>query len=760
MSADLTRLTNRERQVASLVRDGLTDHQVAESLRIKPRTAEWHVEQILAKLGIRSRSQIAVAVALAEAREPPAAPERPHGLPFQLSSFIGRQSDLDELLKLLETCRLLTLIGPPGVGKTRLAVELTSRPVPQFPGGVWFVDLAAVHQGPLVPRAVAAVLRVTEQSRQPLTQTLVDVLRNQRLLLLLDNCEHVVGAVAALAELVLGSGEGPTLLATSREPLRIAGEMAWRVSPLALPHQRGLDISELEGVEAIGLFVDRAQHASAGFRLTAENADAITQLCMRLDGIPLAIELAAVRCELMSPAEMLERMGDRFQLLRAGHRTASPRQSTMEAAIDWSHQLLSAEEAALFRRLSVFAGSFSLPAAEAVGAVGPLAQPVLALLASLVDKSLVVPAGQPAGHTRYRLLDTLRQYGSQRLGAARETAQARRAQLLHLAELAETISPQLYTDHLDLLEHLDLERDNFRAILSEPNPGDDDLAVRLVVALGFYWNSRGHVAEGRDALIGGLATEAGDRATRALGFGLAGQLAWCTGDRELTRSCAEQAIHLGRGIEPGPGLTIGLWASGMESLNALAFDAAACQFEESKSVAQQTGAGYLVFYALTGLYTIEMMTGRHSRARILVEETLTTFQAERFPLLHCIQRCIAGLLECTASDIARAKAHLAVGLRLARRWGVNYWGGWGVRAASYVATADGRHDLCWQLYGASQVLRDDTNVVVRGAAVRADDLLDEARSSMPRDAVSALIESGRKMSATAAFDLALALLDE
>jgi hypothetical protein len=535
--------------------------------------------------------------------------------------------------------------------------------------------------------------------------------------------------------------------------------MAWRVSPLALPQQLGLGISELEGVEAIRLFVDRARHVCAGFQLTAENADAITELCTRLDGIPLAIELAAVRCELMSPAEMLERMGDRFRLLRAGHRTAPPRHSTMEAAIDWSHQLLSADEAALFRRLSVFAGSFSLPAAEAVGAVGPPAQPVLTLLASLVDKSLVVPAGQPAGHTRYRLLDTLRQYARERLEAARETAQVRRAHLRHLAELAETISPQLYTDHLDLLEHLDLERDNFRATLSEPSPGDDDLAVRLVVALGFYWNSRGHVVEGREALIGSLATGSGDEATRALGFGLASQLAWCTGDRNLTRSCAEQAIQLGGGIEPGLGLTIGLWASGMESLNALDFDAAARQFEESKSVAQQTGVGYLAFYALTGLYTIEMMTGRHSRARTLVEETLTTFHAERFPLLHCIQRCVAGFLECTASDTARAKAHLAVGLRLARRWGVNYWGGWGVRAASYVATADGRHDLCWQLYGASQVLRDDTNVVVRGAAVRPDDLLDEARSSMPLDAVSALIESGRKMPAAAAFDLALALID-
>src|SRR5918998_2339573 len=347
----------------------------------------------------------------------------PHKLPSELSSFVGREEELTEVKRLLENNRLLTLTGSGGCGKTRLALAAARRAVERFEDGVWMVELASLAEPSLVPQAVAFTLGVRERPGSSLTEALTDYLRTRKLLLLLDNCEHLVDACAELAGVLLHSCPGLRVLATSREVLGITGEIAWPVPSLSLPDIRRLpEIESLPRYESARLFVERATTVKPNFTLTEQNAPAVARVCYRLDGIPLAIELAAARTKVLSVEEISSHLGDSFRLLAAGSRTAMPRQRTLHATMDWSHELLSQKERALFRRLSVFAGGFTLKAAESVCAGEDLERnEVLDLLSHLVDKSLVIMWEDRTG-TRYRLLETIRQYGKERLEGGGEAA--------------------------------------------------------------------------------------------------------------------------------------------------------------------------------------------------------------------------------------------------------------------------------------------------------------------------------------------------
>src|SRR5918912_25551 len=354
-------------------------------------------------------------------------PERPpYNLPSALSSFVGREEELTEVKRLLEHNRLLTLTGSGGCGKTRLALAAASEVVEGFEDGVWMVELASLAEPSLVPQAVASTLGVRERPGSSLNEALSDYLRTRKLLLILDNCEHLIEACAELAEAWLHSCPGLRLLATSREALGITGEIAWPVPSLSLPDLRRLpDIESLYRYESARLFVERTAAVRPNFTLTQQNAPAVAQVCYRLDGIPLAIELAAARMKVLSVEEISGRLGDSFGLLAAGSRTALPRQRTLHATMDWSHELLGRKERVLFRRLSVFASGFTLEAAESVCAGEELQRDeVLELLSGLVDKSLVV-AQDPDGTARYRLLETIRQYGREKLEEAGEGERVR-----------------------------------------------------------------------------------------------------------------------------------------------------------------------------------------------------------------------------------------------------------------------------------------------------------------------------------------------
>jgi predicted ATPase len=363
----------------------------------------------------------------------------PHNLPVQLTAFVGRAAELAELRSLLGSCRLVTLNGVGGCGKTRLALQLAAEVADQYPGGVWLVELAAVTEPERVPAAVATALGERDQAGN-LVEVLADRLGGQRVLVVLDNCEHLLGPVAALVDVLLRRCPALTVIATSREPLGVPGERGWRVPNMSRPERSGPTATDgLLRYDAVRLFVERAAHARADFALTVDNAAAVAQICDRLDGIPLALELAAARVRGLSVGALAAALDDRFRLLTGGARTVLARQRTLQASMDWSYELLSDTERGLFCRLAVFAGSFDLDAAEAVAAGPPLPPgELLGLLLGLVDKSMVTPVEDG---DRYRLFETLRQYGQARLADTGELAGVRDR---HLAWAAALFDPRDY----------------------------------------------------------------------------------------------------------------------------------------------------------------------------------------------------------------------------------------------------------------------------------------------------------------------------
>jgi predicted ATPase len=365
-------------------------------------------------------------------------------LPAPWTSFIGRQLEMAELQGLLTRSRLVTLIGTGGVGKTRLAQEVGTQLIGRYSGGVWLVELASLADGQRVPQAVASALAVQEAGPRPIVETVIDIIRHQRMLVILDNCEHLVSACAAFAEALLRDCPELRILATSREPLGISGEAVFRVPTLALtPVQDVSPTTSIAISEAARLFVDRAATALPGFEISDQNAPSIARICSQLDGIPLAIELAATWVKVLSVDEIAARLNDRFRLLTGGSRTAPSRQQTLRGMCDWSYDLLEEPERVLFRRLAVFEGGWTLEAAEVVCRGDSIApEQILPVLAKLVDKSLVLadPQGQPG---RFHMLETIRQYGWERLvqcGEA-ETVCARHA--AHYLALAKRAAPRL-----------------------------------------------------------------------------------------------------------------------------------------------------------------------------------------------------------------------------------------------------------------------------------------------------------------------------
>ena len=352
-----------------------------------------------------------------------------HNLPAEQNRFIGRERDIGELRGFLDATRAVTLCGAGGIGKTRLALHVVAMLADAFPGGAWLVELGDVRQPDLVVPRVAATLGVPEEPGRPLVETLVEALRPRQLLLVLDNCEHLVDACAHLCKRLLDDVPGLRVMATSREPLRVPAETVWRVQPLSVPPRQTADGAPegLRGYEAISLFVERAAASRPGFALTPQNAGIVADLSRALDGVPLAIELAAARVRALSVEQISELLTDRFRLLAVGERTAPERQRTLRATIDWSHTLLTAKEQVLLRRLSVFAG-WSLDMAEQVCGDDDLTLgEILDLLTALVDKSLVVVEGELLGQTRYRLLDSIREYAAERLAAAGEIERVQRS---------------------------------------------------------------------------------------------------------------------------------------------------------------------------------------------------------------------------------------------------------------------------------------------------------------------------------------------
>ena len=500
-----------------------------------------------------------------DAQARPAAEALLTNLPIPLSSFIGREEETATVKRLLAAgagssaappVRLLTLTGPGGSGKTRLAIRAATDLLDAFADGVWWVELAALSDGALAPQAIARALGVRESPGEPLTDLLVAFLRPRRLLLVLDNCEHLITACAVLADTLLAHCPHLAIIATSRQALGLPGEHTLPVPTLPVPHYgRWTLVESLLNFEGVRLFIERATAVNPRFALTEANAPAVMQLCARLDGIPLALELAAMWVKTLPVEEVAARLDDRFSLLTFGSRAAPPRHQTLRGVLDWSYNLLTAPEQAMLRRVSVFAGGWSAAAAEAVaaGAAGAGDPAALPLLARLVDQSLVVAQLEP-GPARFDMLETIRDYARDRLRAAGEAAAVHARHLDYTLRLAEEAERGLRgPEQGDWLARLDLELDNVRAALEWASGNDVPRGLRLAGALLWYWNLRGHWQEG-PAWLSRLLAIPGSPASssaRAKALVAAASLAfWGSNDYAAARDWLAEAVALYRAASP------------------------------------------------------------------------------------------------------------------------------------------------------------------------------------------------------------------
>jgi predicted ATPase/DNA-binding SARP family transcriptional activator len=471
-------------------------------------------------------------------------------LPIPLTSFIGREKEVDEVVRMVQENRLVTLLGSGGVGKTRLAIQASKKLSSQFQDGIWWVDLIGLNDGLLVSGEVARVLELSDSSNRPVTDLLVDKLGSRQILLVLDNCEHLISACAQLADRLLGSCENLKILATSREALDIFGESAWHVPSLSVP---GADSSlqELDQFESVGLFLERAKVLQPQFRLTDQNAKPLAQICQRLGGIPLAIELAAARVKMMNLDEIASRLDDRFELLKSGSRAALPRHQTLRATIDWSYDLLTQPERILFQRLAVFAGGFTLAGAEAVCGFRNLKHDeILDLLGRLVVKSLVVVEQTPTSTTRYRMLETIHEYARQKLEEGDESSEVRNHHLEFFVRLAEQAEQNTFgTESVRYHRLLDEELDEIRGAMEWAiHSRQAAMAFRLSAALYYFWYNRRLLgSEWKEQLDDALPllegmerTSARAKALNAMGF-----LYWADVIPVNPRSKLEEALSIG-----------------------------------------------------------------------------------------------------------------------------------------------------------------------------------------------------------------------
>jgi predicted ATPase/class 3 adenylate cyclase len=555
----------------------------------------------------------------------------PNNLPTQLSSFIGREREIGEVKTMLASTRLLTLTGTGGSGKTRLALQTGAELLDQYPDGVWLVEFGALVDPTLVPQTVAAALLVREQPEQPLTETLINSLHPKSLLLILDNCEHLLPACAGLADALLRGCPKTRILATSREHLGIVGETLFAVPPLRVPSLEQLpSLADLVQYESVRLFNERATAILATFRITPQDAKSIVQLCHDLDGIPLAIELAAARVKVLTVSQILARLGDRFRLLAGSRRTGPSRQLTLQAAMDWSYNLLAEKERAVLRRCTVFAGGCTLEAVETVcSGQGVETTEVLDLLTQLVDKSLLLADAQRDGG-RYRMLETIRHYGRQKLVDSAEGVEARRKHFEWYCGFVERVQVRLsggsddVSDEVDYLDQLEREHDNLRAALEWCIAnGEAEKALRLATSLSEFWVIRGHLSEGREWLLRALqrSEEGVPAALHAKALHWMGHFAQSQAGLSVARRYYDDSLKIYQHLNDKEGIALLLRRIG--SMLAHQGDISARTFlEESLTIYRELGQKPGMASALGSLGSLERFQGNYDAARDLSEQSL------------------------------------------------------------------------------------------------------------------------------------------
>jgi predicted ATPase/DNA-binding SARP family transcriptional activator/DNA-binding CsgD family transcriptional regulator len=688
-----------------------------------------------------------------------------HNLPAPMTSFVGRQREMVEVKRALSMTRLLTLTGAGGTGKTRLALEVARDLVGSYPDGVWFVELAPLSEGGLAAREVVNILGVKERPGEPLTDTLAEALAGQETLLVLDNCEHVVDAVARLVDTLLAACPRLRMLATSREPMAVPGEVNLAISPLSLPggtDNGGATADELMHYEAVRLFIDRARLRLLDFGLTRENAQAVARVCRKLDGIPLAIELATARMGALAVEQVAQRLEASLDVLKGNTRSAAPRQRTLRATLDWSHDLLSENERAFFRRLSVFAGGWTLEAAEEVcSGNGTEQEEVLDLVGGLVDKSLVVAGPATGGALRYRMLEPIRQYAREALEESGEAEEVRARHAAFFLALAEEAEPGLIGPQQSAwAERLEREHDNLREalwwVLKRGQAGP--LGLRFSAALWRFWLLRSYWSEGvgwlAQALTGGgpataarvkaleglgylvqaqgdferaratytelleLSRKLGDRGNVATALNSLAALAVTGGDNERASALLEENLSVLRELEEE-----GNSEATLKRFHALTLQGALVVYrgeyvrgvtlwEESLALARQVGDSHRVAQALTNLGYAALLQGDYGRAAMLCEEALALAHEHGHAELQSEAQVNLGLAARNQGDLERANATFKEAIIVSRKAEkipsvIN-----ALEGVAGLAGATGEDARAARLWGAAQRTREVTSIAL------------------------------------------------
>jgi predicted ATPase/class 3 adenylate cyclase len=725
-----------------------------------------------------------------------------HNLSPQLTSFIGREREMAEARKLLSFTRLLTFIGPGGTGKTRLSLQVAAEQLTNFKDGVWLVELAPLSDSAYIVSTIASLFKLREVQGTPLSDILVDYLRGKQLLLILDNCEHLVEACAELSERLLYACPNLKIIASSREALGIAGETVYRVPSLSLP-QKTSPASSLMDYEAVQLFVERAAKAQSHFHLTEHNAFAIAQICSRLDGIPLAIELAAARVKLFTAEQIAERLDDRFKLLTGGSRTALPRQQTLRALIDWSYQSLDEREQRAFCQLAVFSGGWTFEAAESV--LGE--SEAMDSLASLINKSLVNVEEQE-DKSRYHFLETIRQYAMDKLLESGESSQARDRHLNYFLAYAEYSEGKLTgAERLSRLNALELEHDNFRSAMRWALGNNKPrAALKMVTFLSDFWFARGHLAEGRSwcrAALGHSNTLSqgdgeGER-ERGQAFYVLAYLSINHGDHHEGQVAAREAVARARRSNDDLQLVRSLIIFGLASAFLGDVDQAFDSFHESESLCRQTGFNDALAWVLVSMAYITIEVRGYD-----AEQEIRSYLEESLALTHDSANLqIAGRSNEVLAQLAFLRGDLAEARRLSEKVFAYYrelgdrvslngyqsriahalrqtgnleealafyretilvWQEFGHRGAvahqlecfAFIAKVHGQADRAVKLTSAAEVLREIAgSPMMRMERLEYDKELAELRAGMDEESFASLWEEGRSMSMEKAIEFAL-----
>ena len=604
-------------------------------------------------------------------------------LPIEVTSFIGRQAVIEEVTGALSDSRLVTLIGPGGSGKTRLALRVAKQLIPAYPDGVVWVELVSLEDPNLIPQTVAGVMKVIDQGGEMPLKSLTSHLRDISPLLILDNCEHLIEASAKFSDHLLRTCPRLYILATSREALGIDGENTYEVPPMRVPYDgESLSLEDLAAFESIQLFTNRAKSVLPDFELSEATATHVYQICRQLDGIPLAIELAAARVKMLTVSQIVGRLDDRFRLLTSGKRTALPHHQTLRAMIDWSYGLLAEGEQILFNRLAVFSGGWTLEAAEQVcSGDGINEMNVLDLLTQLMEKSMIYVDRSMWKEPRYRFLETIRQYASEKLSAAGEIEELKDRHLAYYLQLVEYANPKLAGSEQTIwLNRMEADHDNLRAALewSTCKDSGENLSLKIAIPLGEFWKYRGFITEGRKRLRAVLDCQDADVVSLERGEVLdkAATLAYYQGDYDESHSLWAEGLQtykkLGDGGKQGEAFALtGLANTATEGGN---YESASRLFEQALVIMREIGDTSGTANTIRNLGWAAMRPGDYIKARERLEEALMLYR--QLDDKNGIASCLSGLGEVAVrvGDYDQAKTYLEESLQLRNelkhKWGI------------------------------------------------------------------------------------------